>query len=161
MMINGVLQRLTIIESTPTRLVLCEQPLLSWLIVAFLAVLGLCLLIFQLHATAVIAFVIAAIFLLDAHSRIIIFDSAANTMTVDLAYLHKRQHVNTTQLHRLKAAYLHTADDSHTQIILIDVMDNKSGLSVYSRDVRPWKAEIVTAINTLLHEAHKSTVLPG
>ena len=155
-MINGVLQQLTIVESTPTRLVLREQPLLSWLIAAILTVLAICLLIFQLYTTASIAFVIAGVFLLDAHSRVIYFDAAASTMTIDLVYLYTRLTVNTLELHQLAEAYLHTADDGHTQIILADVMGNKSGLSVYSRDVRPWKAEIVTAINTLLENVQQS-----
>ena len=67
--------------------------------------------------------------------------------------------MNTTELHRLSKAYLHIADDGQTQIILLDVLGNKSGLSVYSQDVRLWKAEIVAAINDILREAHSSNVL--
>jgi EamA domain-containing membrane protein RarD len=159
-MINGVLQRLTIVEASPTRFILREQPLLSRLITALLAVIAVSLLIFQLYTTAIIAFVIAGIFLLDAHSRVIVFDAAANSMTIEHVYLYKCQRVNTLELHTLRKAYLHTAEDGHTQIILIDGMGDEFGLSVYSRDVRPWKAEIVTAINTILREAHNSTVLP-
>jgi hypothetical protein len=152
--INGVLQRLTIVEASPTRLFLREQPLLSWLITTVLAVIALSLLIFQLYGTAFLALVIAGVFLLDAYSRIITFDAVANTMTIDHVYLYKRQRVNILELHQLSEAYLHTTDDGHTQIILIDNTGNEFGLSVYSRDVRLWKAEIVTAINTVLREAH-------
>ena len=153
-MINGVLQRLTIIESSPTRFVLREQPLLAWFIAAILSVIALNLLIFHFYGTAFFAFVIACFFLLDAHSRVICFDVATNTMTIDFVYLYKRQTVNMMELDKLGEAYLQTADDGHTQIILIDHMGNESGLSVCSRDVRPWKAEIVSAINAVLHEAH-------
>jgi hypothetical protein len=154
--INGVLQRLTIVEASPTHLILREQPLLSWLITALLAVIALSLLIFQLYTTAILALVLAVFFLLDAHSRIITFDAAANTMTIDLVHLYKRQTVNTLDLHRISEAHLHIADDGHTQIILIDGMGDEFGLSVYSRDVRPWKAEIVAAINTLLEKSQQS-----
>jgi hypothetical protein len=156
--ISGVLQRLTIVESSPTRLILREKPLLSWLIAAILTLLALGLLIFQLYTSAILALVLAGFFLLDAHSRVITFDATANTMTIDLVYLYKRQRVNTLELHKLGEANLYTDDDGHTQIILIDGMGEEFGLSVYSRDVRHWKAEIVAAINKILHEAHTSIV---
>ena len=81
-MISGVLQHLKILESTQTRLVLREQPLLAWLIVTMLGIVALCLLIFQLYVTAVVALVIVAMFLLDAHSHLITFYASANMQRI-------------------------------------------------------------------------------
>lgn len=157
-MINGVLQRLTIVEFSDTRLVLREQPLLAWLITGILFAIAVTLLLFQLWGTAFLAFVIGCVFLIDAHMRLICFDANSNSMTVDYVYLYRRKTIIITELHTIAEAYLNTAADGHTQIILIDSMGNETGLSVYSRDVRSWKDDIVVAINTVLHAASETAI---
>ncbi|MDQ7026808.1 MAG: hypothetical protein Q9P01_16075 [Anaerolineae bacterium] len=155
-MINGVLQPLTIVEISDTRLVLREQPRLAWFIAGILFAIAAILLLFQFWGTAFLAFVIACIFLVDARTRLICFDTHTHTMTVDYVYLYRRKTINVTELHKLGEAYLHTAADGHSQIILIDKMSNEMGFSVYSRDIRPWKEDIVVAINTILRNAQKA-----
>jgi hypothetical protein len=99
-------------------------------------------------------------FVMQGRIRVIRFDADANTMTVEYVYLYKRIHASTKPLHEISRAYLDKADDDSTQIILVDVTGEEAGLSVYSRDIRPWKEEIVIAINTVLHEAHKDDADP-
>jgi hypothetical protein len=153
-MMNGVLQRLRIVEYSPQRLVLREQPLLAWTIAALLAAMALSMLVFHFYGTAFLAIVIACIFLVDSSSRVITFDAITNSMTVEQVYFYKRKQAFVTELHHIGEASLHTSDDGFSQIILIDKMGNEMGFSVYSRDVRPWKDDIVLAINTVLNEAH-------
>lgn len=160
-MINGVLQRLTITEfRDDVYLVLREQPLLEWLVAVIVAIIALNLAIFDFRITAFAALAISLFFIIQAKIRLIRFDAAANTMTVEYVYLYRREAVSTKALHEISRAYLAKSDDGSTQIILVDVTGEEAGLSVYSRDMTAWKDDIVLAINTVLHEAHKDDPHP-
>jgi hypothetical protein len=159
-MINGVLQRLRIVEFDDTRLILRELPLLEWAIVGVLFIVAFNLALFQLWITAIATLLIGMVFAAQARMRVVRFDADSNLMTVEYVYLYKRLPVESKFLHEISRAYLEKADDGSTQIILVDVTGEKMGLSVYSQDVRPWKDEIVVAINTVLHEAHRDDADP-
>ena len=154
-MINGVLQRLRIVEFTDTLLILRELPLLEWVGAGILFILALSLALFQFWITAIAALILGVLFAAQARMRVVRFDADTNLMTVEFVYLYKRVPVESKFLHEISRAYLEKADDGSTQIVLVDVTGEKMGLSVYSQDVRPWKDEIVVAINTVLHEAHR------
>jgi hypothetical protein len=154
-MISGILQRLTIIEFTDIRLVLRELPFLEWLLAGILWIAAINFVLFGLWATAVAALLLGGYFVLQAHIRTIIFDADTNLMTVENMTLFNREVVSVKELHEISRAYLEKDDDGSTQIMLVDVVGDEMGLSVYSRDMRPWKEDIVVAINTVLHQAHK------
>jgi hypothetical protein len=154
-MISGILQRLTIIEFTDIRLVLRELPLLEWLLAGILWIAAINFVLFGLWATAVASLLLGGYFVLQAHIRTIIFDADTNLMTVENMTLFNREIVSVKELHEISRAYLEKDDDGNTQIMLVDVVGDEMGLSVYSRDMRPWKEDIVVAINTVLHQAHK------
>lgn len=159
-MINGVLQRLRIVEFTDTLLILRELPLLEWVLAGVLFILALNLAMFQFWVTAIAALILGVVFAAQTRIRLVRFDADSNLMTVDYIYLYKRIQIESKFLHEISRAYLDKADDGSTQIMLVDVTGEKMGLSVYSQDVRPWKDEIVVAINTVLHEAHRDDADP-
>lgn len=154
-MINSVLQRLRIVEFSDTLLILREHPLLEWVIAVILFIVAFVLILFQFWITAIAALILGIVFAAQAGMRVVRFDADTNLMTVEYVYLYKRVPVESKFLNEISRAYLEKADDGSTQIILVDVTGEKMGLSVYSQDVRPWKDEIVVAINTVLHEAHR------
>ena len=149
-MIYSVLQKLTIIELTTTRLVLRELPLLEWLLIGGLFIVAAIMAILGFKITAVCAFLIALYVGFQTRIRLIVFDIEDHTMSIGYRYLLSFQIVMTKTLSEISQITLHTGEDGGTQIILIDQDQDRMGLSAYSRDLRPWKEPIITAIHTLI-----------
>jgi pheromone shutdown protein TraB len=154
-MIQGVLQRLQILEQSEGKLVLRELPLLDWLIAGAVLLFAIAAAVGALWLTALVAFVVAMLFVLMARTRIIVFSAEDNMLRVRYQSPLRSSTVLQMGLHELSRAYLSEDDDSCTQVMLVTVMGDEWGLSVYSRDLRPWKDDIVLAINAVLHQEHK------
>lgn len=154
-MLNGILQKLNIIVYTDTRLVLREYPRMEWLAVLGLLIVAANTAIWGFWVTAAVALGIAVLLGTQAEVRTITFDVATDQMTIHLQAPLRNRLVNRIPLHHISRAYLSQAQTDHTQIVLVSVVGDEMGLSVYSRDVRPWKDDIVIAINAILHQAHK------
>jgi pheromone shutdown protein TraB len=154
-MIQGVLQRLQILEQSEGKLVLRELPLLDWLIAGAVLMFAIAAAVGALWLTALVAFIVAMLFVLMARTRIIVFSAEDNMLRVRYQSLLRSSTVLQMGLHELSRAYLSEDDDSCTQVMLVTVMGDEWGLSVYSRDLRPWKDDIVLAINAVLHQEHK------
>lgn len=151
----SVLEKLTIIEETKTRLVLRELPLLEWLIAGAIFVSAILFALFELWITAIGAVVIGVWFIARANMRLIIFDADTNLMQIRFQSLLSSSTMHEIGLHEVSRALLRKEDTGHSQILLITITGDELGLSAYSQDVNDWKAPIVIAINTILHEAHK------
>lgn len=151
----GVLQRLSIIEQSPQRLVLRELPLMEWLFAGALFLTAINLAFFDLWITAMITVVIALAYSLQTRIRLIVFDVASGTMQVWYQYPLKQKMVNQERLDEISRAYLSQDDTGATQIVLVKTNGLEMGLSVYSQDVKDWKEVVVIAINAILHEAHR------
>lgn len=160
-MIQGVLQRLQILEQSDGKLVLRELPLLDWLVASVIVLFGIGAAIGALWLTALVALIIAALFVLMARTRIILLSAEDNMLQVRYQSPLRSSTVLQMGLHELSRAYLREDDDGSTQIMLVTVMGEEWGLSVYSRDLRPWKDDIVIAINAVLHQEHKRVPDPG
>lgn len=149
-MIHGVIQRLRIIRHTPSYLLMREYPLLEWLMVAavLFGVVNTALL--GLYLTAVGALVIGIVIALVSRIRVVEFDAPAGEMRVSWRYVLMQRHANTIPLDRIMRAYLMKNDDDYTQVIIVTT-EGEMGLSVHSKDLHPWKEDIVFAINEVLH----------
>lgn len=154
-MIQDVVQRLSIIQQTSSRLVLRELPLLDWSATFILLISALLLSVAEFWISAVIAVLIAFYFIFAGRLRIIEFDASLSTMLIHYQTPFKRHTVNELNLDTLQRAYLFRGDDNGTQIILVRRDGEEFGISVYSEDSSDWKEPIVIAINAILYEAHK------
>lgn len=154
-MLAGILQKLTIIDTTDERLLLREYPLLDWVVVAALFILAANMAILNIWITAVAGVTLGMFFWLRARTRYILFDVAEDLLLVEHHSILQQETVLRVPLEHISRAYLHKADDGSTQIILVNDVGEEMGLSVYSRDMQPWKEEIVIAVNAILHTAHK------
>ena len=148
----GVFNRQTIIEQTGGRLVLRERPLAEWLFAAVIVLAGFNAAIFQFWVTVIAALLIASFVVLRAKTRYLIFDAPSETLHIVFQTPFRRETVNAIELPKVKRAYLKKDEDGHTQIILVDVFEQEMGLSVYSRDMTPWKEDVILAINAFLHD---------
>lgn len=153
-LLNGILQRLSIIEQTDSRLVLRELPLLDWGLAFLLLLITAILWISNLGISAVISLALAFFLVLQSRVRLIIFQTSPNLMQIFLQSPLQSRVVNEISLHQINRAYLHK-DDSGSQIILVQTDGSEMGLSVFSHELRDWKEPIVIAINAILHNAHK------
>mgnify|MGYP000580547534 CR=1 FL=1 len=156
---SGILQRLTIIHQTENRLVLRELPLSDWAIVFALGIIATIIAIAGFSITAGIGFAVAVFFVFQGKIRLIDFDVASGTMTINYQSPLKKETVSQIKLDTIQRAYLYRGDDGGTQIILVSVDGEESGISVYSSDMQDWKEAIVVAINAVLFEAHKDEEL--
>lgn len=154
-MFASVFQRLWIVRLSDDHFHLRENPVLDWLIAGGLLALGAIVAILQLWLTVAIACVLAVAMLLQARTREIIFDVPNNQLQISYRSAFQKRVVLEMGLSVIARAYLKTADDDGTQIILVNGAGEEMGLSAHSRDVRPWKDEIVIAINAILHAAHQ------
>jgi len=154
-MVFGVLQRLTIIEQSACRLTLRELPLMEWVIVAVLLIIGINLALLNLWITAAASVLVALLIIAQARVRYISFDADEDTLEIYFQSLLQHKQVSAYRLKDITRAYLKKDEREYSQIILLATNGDEMGLSVYSRDVSDWKSEIVLAINTLLHEAHR------
>lgn len=159
-MIQGVLQRLQILEVSDCKLVLRELPLLDWLVAGVLLLIGLGMAVATLWITALVAVTVGILFVLLARTRLILFNAEDNMLRVSYQSPLRTTTVLQMGLHEISRAYLNADDSGGTQIMLVTVMGDEWGLSVYSRDLRPWKDDIVIAINAVLHQAHKHVPEP-
>lgn len=148
-MIWGVFQHLRIITTTPGRLVLRELPLLEWLMAFAVMLLGFNFIIMNMTITAVGAFLVALVIVMSSRSRILIFDAAERELRILFQYPLRQRVVNQIPLAQIDRAYLSKDDNDSTQIILV-TQRGDMGLSVYSRDNRPWKEDVCRAINDFL-----------
>jgi hypothetical protein len=105
--------------------------------------------------TVIVAIAIALLLVLQARLRLIIFTTEPNLMQVLLQSPLRSQIATEISLHEISRAYLKKDDAGGTQIVLVQTDGEEMGLSVYSKDMRDWKEEIVIAINEILHNAHK------
>lgn len=153
LVINGVLQKLNIIEHNDTRLVLREYPLGEWLGVLALLLTSVNTIFWGFELTAIVAVAAAVVVGARANIRRITFDISDNHMTIHMRSPLRRHMVNQIPLQQIEKAYLSTSKTDHTQIVLVRTTGDEMGLSVYSRDVRPWKDDIVRAINAILQQA--------
>lgn len=154
-MFLGVLQRLSIIQQTENQLILRELPLLDWGIAILLAMTAMMLTIVQFWISAGVAAGVALFFIIQGRTRPISFDVDSNQMLIRYQTPLSSQIATDMGLHEIQRAYLYKGDDDSTQIVLLRVDGEELGLSVYSKDLHPWKDDIVIAINAILHEAHK------
>lgn len=154
-MLHGVIQRLQIIHQTDDKLILRELPLLDWGLAFFLAITTLVLVISEFWVSAGVAGGVALFFILQGRMRLITFDADANFMRIDYQTPLRKQVINEIPLQNIQRAYLYKGEDDGTQIVLVHIDGEELGISIYSRDVTIWKDDIVIAINTILHEAHK------
>ena len=152
---NGILQKLSILQRSDERLVLRELPLLDWLMSLVILLFALIMWIAGSTITMVIAIAIALFLVLQARVRLIIFTTEPNLMQVHLQSPLKRQLVSEVSLHHISRAHLKKDDLGASQIILVQTDGEELGLSVYSKDMNEWKEEIVIAINEILHNAHR------
>lgn len=159
-MILGLLQKLDIIRQSDTELLLREQPLLEWLAAGVLTVIAINMALLDLSLTAGAAFLIGLYLIVQAQTRLIHFNAASDTLTVSLKGLLRNQQPVQERLANISRAYLQQDEEGATQIILVRVDGEEMGLSVHSRDAKPWKEEITIAINELLHEAHRDDADP-
>lgn len=160
MSLSGILQRLSIIQQTETKLTLRELPLSDWAIVFALLIIGAMIAIAGFLTTSGIAFGLALFFLFQGKIRLIDFDADTGNMTITYQSLLKKETVSQIELAMIQRAYLYRGDDGGTQIILVSADGEESGISVYSNDMQDWKEPIVIAINAVLFEALKNTEKP-
>jgi hypothetical protein len=153
-MIFGVLQQLRLIQQSEKHLVLREFPLFEYLIIVALLLGAGNMALFSLWATAIGAIGIALIFALLTRMRDIDFDGEADVMRIVFRYPLRSRIINEMPLEQIERAYLRHDDNDYTQIILVTTQ-GETGLSVYSRDLRPWKETLVIAINAFLHDARQ------
>ena len=153
-MISGVLQRLEIVRRAKGYLTLRELPLLEWLIVASLFIASINMAVFNLTLTAVGMLLVGIVIGLMSRMRYIIFDAQADQMSVVYRNLLRQRVVQSMLTEEIVRAYLSQNDDGATQIILVTTQ-GEMGLSVYSRDLRPWKEEVVIAINEFLYDTRQ------
>ena len=154
-MLQGVIQRLYIIEQSKTRLSLREYPLLDWAVAFLLAVTVIILMIADFQISAGVAGGVALFFIIQGRIRTITFDADSDTMQISYQSPLRKQVATEILLHDIQRAYLYKGDDEGTQIILVHVNGEELGISVYSEDISVWKDDIVIAINAILYEAHK------
>jgi hypothetical protein len=154
-MIQTVLQRLIIIYQTDARLVLREQPIFDWVIVATLTLIAAIMFIAQFWVTGILAIGFAGYLILQTKTRLISFDTDPNLMTVILQNLLSQQITNEVSLHSISRAYLFRGEDGGLQIILTLTDGEELGLTNYFKDAALWQEEVVLAINGILHSAHK------
>jgi len=153
-MIFGVLQQLRIIVREPGRLLLRELPLLEWLIASLLFIAALNMTYFELHLTALAALAAGILLALLARLREIELDTDSRELRIYYQYPLWRRQVNAISFDQIVRVSLHRADDGATQIILV-THEADMGLSVYSRDLRPWKEEVTVAINEVLRQGRR------
>lgn len=153
-MLTSLFQKIDIIEQTKKRLLLRELPRMEWFFSAIVLMLGINMAIFGLNLTAAVAIALGLIVGFGSRIRIIVFDVQAEEMVIVYQYPLRRVVVNTTLLEEVTRAYLSTAEDNATQVILL-TQQGEMGLSVYSKDARPWKEVLVFAINEFLHHYRK------
>ncbi len=154
-MIQGVLQRLQVLEQSENKLLLRELPLLDWAIAGSMLLFALGTAVVGVWLTAVLGIVAGVVFVLLARTRIILFHAEDNTLRVSYQSPLRTTTVLQMGLHEISRAYLSVDESGSSQIMLVTVMGEEWGLSVYSRDLRPWKEDIVIAINAVLHQEHK------
>lgn len=154
-MMQSILQRLIIIHQTDARLVLREHPIFDWVLVASATLLTMIMFIAQFWITGILTIIFAGYFLLQAKTRLISFDTDPNLMTVILQNFFGQQVVNEVSLHNISRAYLYRGEDGGSQIILTMSDGEELGLTHYFKDVAIWQEEVVLAINSILHSAHK------
>lgn len=155
-MIIGILQKLSIIDRSDVRLVLRELPLFDWLAAFGLLLLALIMWLANFAPiSAVISIGMALFLVLFAKTRLIIFTTQPNLMQVILQSPLQSRIAKEISLHQISRAYLKKDEEGGTQVILVQSDGEELGLSVYSKDLRDWKEEIVIAINEILHNAHK------
>jgi hypothetical protein len=155
-MFAGVFQKMNILYMSDSRLVLRELPLLDWLVALVILLAALIMWIASLTISAVIAIAVALFMVLQAHLRLVVFTTEPNLMQVLFQSPLRSRLTDEISLHEISRAYLKKDDLGGTQIILVKTDGEEMGLSVYSKDLRDWKEEIVIAINAILHEAHKN-----
>ena len=158
-MLQGVIQRLYIIEQSKTRLSLREYPLLDWAVAFLLAVTVIILMIADFQISAGVAGGVALFFIIQGRIRTITFDADSDTMQISYQSPLRKQVATEILLHDIQRAYLYKGDDEGTQIILVHIKGEELGISVYSEDISVWKDDIVIAINAILYEAHKDDEL--
>lgn len=148
-MIWGVFQQLKIIIATPTRLVLRELPLLEWFMAFAVMLLGVNFIFLGTTITAVGAFLVAMAIVLFSRSRLLIFDASNRELQIVFQYPLRQRIINQIPLRQIDRAYIRVDDNDSSQIILA-TQRGEMGLSVYSRDTRPWKEDVCKAINDFL-----------
>ena len=148
-MIWGVFQQLRIVVATPTRLVLRELPLMEWLLAFVMLLVGVNFIVIGLSLTTLGAFFIAMVIVLLSRSRLLIFDAAEKELRIVFQYPFWQRVVNQVPLVQIERAYVRKSDTGSTQIILA-TQRGEMGLSVYSRDMQPWKEAVCQAINDFL-----------
>lgn len=157
-MIQDLIQRLSIVQQTTSRLVLRELPLLDWGATFILLIVALLLSIAEFWTSAGIAILIAFYFIFAGRMRVLEFDAGMGKLLIHYQTPLKRDTVSDIDLHTVQRAYLFKGDDNGTQIILVRRDGEELGISVYSQEMTPWKEPIVIAINAILHEAHKDAI---
>ena len=153
--LQGILQKLSISYKSDARLVLRELPLFDWLMALALFLFALIMWIMNFAVSSLIAIGIAIFLVAQARMRLVIFTTDPNLMQVLLQNLWQSSIAHEVSLHQISRAYLKKDDEGGTQVILVQTDGAELGLSVYSKDLRDWKEEIVIAINEILHNAHK------
>ena len=156
-MIQGVIQRLIIVQQSEGRLLLREYPLLDWGIAFALFTLALALSVANFLVSAVIAGGIGIYFLLTGRVRTIDFDTSRGKILTSYQTPISNQAVSDIPLDDIQHAYLLKGDDAGTQIILVRTDGEELGISVYSNDIASWKDDIVIAINAVLFTAHQQS----
>lgn len=154
-MIQGVIQRLNIIQQSEQRLILREYPLLDWGIAFALFTLALALSVSNFTVSAVIAGGIGIYFLLTGRVRTIDFNVPYSKVLTSYQTPLSNKTVSDIALEDIQRAYLLQGDDAGTQIVLVRTDGEELGISVYSDDIASWKDDIVIAINAVLFVAHQ------
>ena len=154
-MIQGVLQRLSIVQQTKTQLVLRELPLLDWAVAIGLVLIALILAQFGIWISVYVAFGLSIYFLVQGRIRIIRFDIENDRMVEFFQTPLRQEGGFSYELDTIQRAYVYKGDDSGTQVVLVMKNGEEVGLSVYSQDTTAWKDDIVFAINAILYEARK------
>src|SRR5688572_20734979 len=116
-MFAGILQKMSIIHMSDSRLVLRELPLLDWLVALVILLAALIMWIATFTVSAVIAIAVALFMVLQAHMRLVVFTTEPNLMQVFFQSPLQSRVINEISLHQISRAYLNKDDSGGTQII--------------------------------------------
>lgn len=150
-----LLQRLSIYEQKPTRLVLRELPRLNWFFASLLFLVGFGMMGFQLMPTAVVAVLMGVLVGVSSQTQYIVFDKNEGKMSVIRSRFRQNKTITTIPLEDIKMAFFYVDEEGSSQAVLI-LSDDMSGLSTRSRVGEDWKKEVVIAVNKFLNVDKKS-----
>lgn len=143
------LQRLTITRRDEDRLILRELPLMGWFFSGLFFITGFIMLQIGWQLAGSVAFLVGFFFAATSQLQYIVFDRAAETVTVMKTGILGQQIATSLVLSDVRMAYLYMDDAGAYQAVLI-LHDDILGLSTRSPSGVDWKEKIVLAINDFL-----------